>query len=458
MLKQLRQGRADGVVIHKIDRSARNLRDWADLGELLDRGIDVQFANESLDLQTRGGRLSADIQAVVAADYIRNLREETRKGFYGRIKQGLFPLPAPLGYIDRGKGKPKEFDPDRAPLVRKTFELYGTTRYTLHELAEEMYHRGLRNRRGVRVTVSGLSVLLNNPFYVGLIRLKRSGETFQGAHQPLISVTLFNRVQQILSGKATTRIQQHDFIFRRLLACKTCNYSLIGELQKGSVYYRCHTRECPPTSIREDVAEEGFVRLFEPLEFSSEEKRYIEQKIEKLRKEWADEYTSTKNALTLRLSNLQNRLARLTDAYLDGVIDKGIFEERKAVLLMERREIEEYLGKLKENDRVIPDQLERFLELAGSANLRYQLGITEEKRELLKIVASNRQVEGKKLYFTLSFPFREVANRLKNTNGTPSRNIPRTLDRLLEALMSYFKQNPAPMIDLFSKDASSVMK
>ncbi len=53
---------------------------------------EVHFANESLDLQSRGGRLSADIQAVVAADYIRNLREETRKGFYGRLKQGLCPM------------------------------------------------------------------------------------------------------------------------------------------------------------------------------------------------------------------------------------------------------------------------------------------------------------------------------------------------------------------------------
>src|SRR5207245_11339384 len=85
MLKLLRQGKARGVIIHKIDRSARNLKDWADLGEMIDAGIEVHFANESLDLHSRGGRLSADIQAVVAADYIRNLREETRKGFYGSL-------------------------------------------------------------------------------------------------------------------------------------------------------------------------------------------------------------------------------------------------------------------------------------------------------------------------------------------------------------------------------------
>src|SRR5205085_3581975 len=114
---------------------------------------------------------------------------------------------------------------------------------------------------------------------------------------------------------------------------------------------------------------------------------------------------------------------------LDGVIDKSIFEERKSVLLVERREVEDHLARLKEKDQSGPDQLARFLELAGSVNLRYQLGIVEEKRELLQIITSNRQVGGKKLDFMLSLPFQEVANRLQNTNGAPSRKIPRTLDR-----------------------------
>ena len=59
MLRALKRGAARGVIIHKIDRSARNLKDWAELDELIDQGIEVHFANESLDLYTRGGRLSA---------------------------------------------------------------------------------------------------------------------------------------------------------------------------------------------------------------------------------------------------------------------------------------------------------------------------------------------------------------------------------------------------------------
>src|SRR5712692_1875138 len=41
MLSAINRGKAHGIIIHKIDRGSRNLRDWSDLGELIDRGIDV---------------------------------------------------------------------------------------------------------------------------------------------------------------------------------------------------------------------------------------------------------------------------------------------------------------------------------------------------------------------------------------------------------------------------------
>jgi len=126
MIRELQSGKAHGMIMHKIDRGARNLKDWAEIGELIDSGIEVRFANENLDMYSRGGRLSADIQAVVAADYIRNLREETKKGFYGRIKQGFYPMPAPVGYLNQGGGKVKVIDPIYGPLIQEAFALYAT--------------------------------------------------------------------------------------------------------------------------------------------------------------------------------------------------------------------------------------------------------------------------------------------------------------------------------------------
>jgi hypothetical protein len=91
VLRLLSSGKADGLIVHKIDRSARNLKDWADLGELIDRGVPVYFAGDGVDMSSRSGRLAADIQAVVAADYIRNLSEEAKRGIRKRLVNEAFP-------------------------------------------------------------------------------------------------------------------------------------------------------------------------------------------------------------------------------------------------------------------------------------------------------------------------------------------------------------------------------
>ena len=116
MVGDLQRGKAQGVVIHRIDRSARNFKDWAVIGELSDAGIDVHFAADNIDFRSRGGRLSADFQIVIATDYIRNLKEEVKKGIEGRLKQGLYPFKAPLGYLDRGGGEAKTIDPIKGPV------------------------------------------------------------------------------------------------------------------------------------------------------------------------------------------------------------------------------------------------------------------------------------------------------------------------------------------------------
>ena len=35
------------------------------------------------------------------------------------------------------------------------------------------------------ISLNGLTTMLNNPFYMGLIHIRKTGEFFQGAHAPL---------------------------------------------------------------------------------------------------------------------------------------------------------------------------------------------------------------------------------------------------------------------------------
>lgn len=238
-----------GLIIHKIDRGARNLRDWAELGDLIDAGMDVRFAHDDVDLHTRGGRLSADIQAVVAADYVRNLREEARKGFYGRLNQGLLPFSAPLGYLNTGAGRAKTVDPIRGPIIRELFRMFMNHDYTLTETRNRMTDLGLRNQRGGILSLTSLSSILRNPFFTGRINL-RNGESFPGIHEPLISVALFIEVQRILKSKSRRLARTHCFAYSRMMLC-VCGRWFIAERQKGHVYYRCHNK-CSG-SIREEV-------------------------------------------------------------------------------------------------------------------------------------------------------------------------------------------------------------
>ena len=237
MLAKLRSGHADGLIIHKIDRSARNLRDWADLGDLIDRGVDVRFVNDNFDMLTRGGRLSADIQAVVAADYIRNLREEVKKGLYGRLKQGIYPFAAPVGYCNTGKGNLKAIDPIKGPVIRYLFERYASNTVSFEDLRQEMANKGLSSANGKPLVPNSLSLILNNPYYMGVIRIRRSGETFPGGHEPLITKDLYQRVQAILRAKSAPKAKKHQFLLRQIVKCANCNVrTLTGEIQKSHAY------------------------------------------------------------------------------------------------------------------------------------------------------------------------------------------------------------------------------
>ena len=50
MLSAVKKKRAGGVIFHKIDRSARNLKDWSVIQDLAEQGIDVRFSQEAVNL------------------------------------------------------------------------------------------------------------------------------------------------------------------------------------------------------------------------------------------------------------------------------------------------------------------------------------------------------------------------------------------------------------------------
>ena len=443
MLTLLKAGQASGVVIHKVDRSARNRWDWAEIAALAESGVDIHFATESLDLNTLGGMLSADIQAAMASYYSRNLREEVKKGYYGRLKQGLCPYPAPLGYLNNGKGKPKTIDPLQGPIVRQAFELYASGRYSLRQLTKMLYEMGMRTRAtpkkpgGLTVSCNSIAGMLSNPFYAGEIHIQKTDRTFAGIHDPLIPKRLFDKVQQVKSGRYVRQIRVHSFIFSRMIECVICGRSLIAEMQKGHVYYRCHQRH--KTILKEKLIEKRFAKVFKKLKLLPEEEALIDVMLEKKRQNWTSDAKQQLKSEELRLAALRGRIDRLTDAYLDGILDKEQFEKKKTALMLERREAEKRFADIQAGDTSYLERWTKIVELIKTAYPLYKRGLFDEKRRMVNKVMSNRVANGKRLDFTVRFPFSKIAKRNDDQFGGPLRGASRTWEEIFEKIGDHIR-------------------
>ena len=388
MLKQLRQHQADGVIIHKIDRSARNLRDWAMFSELPDAGISVFVATESLDFNSRGGRLTADIQAVIAADYIRNLREECIKGINGRLKQGLFPWAAPPGYLNQGGGMAKTPCPKTAPLIKLAFELYASRQYSYEKLLEELHRRGLRNTRGGKLTLCGLGNILQNPFYIGLIYIKSSGQTYEGIHEAIVPVSIWQRVQAIKDERSGPKSTRHNHLFQGLFRCGLCAKPMVPERQKRHVYYRCKQRECATKTVREDVLDDAIRAELAVLELSA---KALKRSEETEMPTTLASVTEQRTALDLQIKDQEHRLDRLEDLVLDGAMDMGGFLRKKNTIQIRLIKLREELLKLPDPETLAKQQ-HKMAELRKSLVLLYEMANPAEKRMIVENVWPNRTV------------------------------------------------------------------
>jgi len=393
MLRHLRRGNASGLIMHKIDRSARNLRDWAIVSELPDQGIDVFIATESLDFSSRGGRLTADMLAVIAADFIRNQREETKKGLRGRLKQGLYPFRAPIGYLDNGRGKAKTPCPVKAPLIKEMFDLYASRQHSLRSLQKEITRQGLRNLNGQPLTLRGVATILSNPFYTGTISIKRTGEVYPGSHEAIVSPALFRRVQDVKAGRCGPKVTRHNHLFRGLFRCGLCGAPMSPERQKGRVYYRCQVPDCATKTVREDILDASISRQLVRYQLSSDD-------AEMLHEQWSSAHAGIpqedlRKPIELQISATEKGLSRAADLLIDGTLDEATYLAKKRDAVLKLAELKDQLAKTPNPDEIVNHHM-KFLELAKSLTRLYENLKPPEKRVFIENTFSNRTVVGRK--------------------------------------------------------------
>lgn len=117
---------------------------------------------------------------------------------------------APLGYLDvrriDEKGREERTvgtDPERAPLIKLAFEECATGNWSLASITDYLNALGLTTRSTPKIASkevgrSTIESILKNSYYAGVIRY--DGVEYDGAHEVLVDLETFNKVQSILAS------------------------------------------------------------------------------------------------------------------------------------------------------------------------------------------------------------------------------------------------------------------
>ena len=188
-----------------------------------------------------------------------------------------------------------------------------------------------------------------------------------------------------------------------MIRCGACGYSLIAEIQKGRTYYRCHTKTCRGTSLQESDIDQAIRERLADFAFTEQEFRDIRDLAKEIQAEEVQVREDRVTTFRRDLARCEDRLTRLTDAFIDGLLDKETFEARKGQLFAERISLRGALETPEQ--KPFGERVLKNLELANSAYLGYDLALPEEKREIVRELTSNLVVSGKSLVITMRDEF-----------------------------------------------------
>lgn len=136
------------VVVYKLDRLTRSVRDLGDLLERFDRaGCSLVSVSESLDTGTAAGRLVLNVMASVAQWEREVIGERTREALSAKAARSERVGQIPLGYRLAGDGIHLEKDPDEQRLLRE-MEIMRAADWSWQRIADELNARGIESKNG----------------------------------------------------------------------------------------------------------------------------------------------------------------------------------------------------------------------------------------------------------------------------------------------------------------------
>lgn len=433
MLSRIKKDKSiNFVVIHKIDRLARNMEDHVAIKAILKRhNVSLISVVENIE-DSASGRLIEGIHALMAEFYSANLGMETKKGMLQKVKQGGWPQVAPLGYqnvtkVIQGRTfSTIEVDQERAPIIKEAFRLYSTGNYSINELRDIVTERGLMTR-GTRkwssrpVTKSNLCRMLQHKIYKGVIEW--DGVQSKGQHEPLVSKEVFDRVQEVIKVHSTAgdRKRKHFHYLKGTVFCGECESRLSTDLAKEKYsYFYCLGKKrrngCEQNYIEVSDLETTIEELYRQMQLTPP---VVEQLRESFEKELLSREETTiaeQRLITRRLTALADERHKVLQAYYAGAISIDLLRSEQKRIDDDSAKAEDRLDAVNASKDQLQKIIDQAIMMAGSCYYAYKKASPKTRRMFnqaffKKVFVKDRRVSGVEYTALFDFLFSALDNK-----------------------------------------------
>ena len=432
----------DSVIVYKIDRLSRNVKDYATILMALEE-LKIKFisATETVD-KTPSGKLIGTIMASFA-QFDNDVRSERVSScMLEKIKQGIWCYKAPLGYLNKRNEQNKAIitvDRPRAEIIKMAFERFSTGAYQMEEIRKLMIKAGFKSWKNKGLSNQTTYKILTDKFYIGIMTV--NGQEYPGTHEQIISEQAFYKCQKYINkGNKGDRISastpNETFPLRHFILCPNCNRPLTACMSKSKSgkkypFYKCYNKNCHGLkSISKDKLEDefhDFLKRITPSEIVL--KNYKKILIDVFNEKTKEENNSL-NSGNEKLAVLQTEKAKLIEMKKKDLLDDEDF----------KNEMEKVKQSISEIQATACDQP------------AYNRNIFKEVDKVFKVLSSlapaykNASYEDKLKYQCLIFPEKPVfdfsENRtpklsliLQNKRELASANSPIVVPRGIEPLL-----------------------
>lgn len=255
ILEDIRRERFNGIIVWHPDRLSRNAGDLGSLVDLMDQKQLVEIRTHG---QTFTNNPSEKFLLMILCSQAKlendNKSINVKRGLKTRCEMGLWPAPAPTGYIKEKRMDRKcesIIDPERGPVIKQMFEKVAYEKWSGRKLYHWLkFDLNFKTAGGNKnLSLGNIYRLLENPFYYGVFEYPiKSGNWYQGKHKPLITKELYDEVQKQLKGNELKTRQEKEFAFTKLMKCGLCGSGICADekykkLKDGTInshiYYGC---------------------------------------------------------------------------------------------------------------------------------------------------------------------------------------------------------------------------